>query len=623
MPVIVYNTGVHTSPIYIVPAPLVSFDKQVYNNVGRPGFGADYTITLQGTIIPTHGNPVYLEAASGGSGEADFFAGGNGAWQTTSEIEENTPEYTPLSGLQLLDATIAKQYMIRRVFTNPIVSGIAKPIKVQIKGWGEKGLTPGSGIVFYGFVDSITFDSDGQWAKPSTYTVVMRNSTFLNSPQSTAAFPSGWNEHFNKESGNYAISSFTENFDIQEDGRKTIVWGSGTGFRKAPQNFLKVYTVNRSIAAVGSPVYADDGSYKDGLSPWQQASGFIYDYLTISATGSDFYQQFTPYGSRILGGSGTGINNSGLWKAANFTYQETIDKEAGAYSLNESFIMYSGEHPVLENITVNTDISDNGTVTVNVQGTIEGLNTIAFEKSGDAFKNAYNYYKVVTSGTPVSAYMIARGAIQKEGNWDDRLNNQRVEWLHPKPLSHSVAQDFSAGSISYTYSFDNRPPNLIPGSVSESIQIQDTYPGELFSVTPVIGRSQPVLQYLNSRSEYKRSLSINVTMEPISPYLYSLGGTGQFVVNNSGLVPFAGANSSGGPRQLIQKLYIREKPSIVYTQELNEIFQAANPVNDPFFDVHRGKCYHSAPTENWDARTRNYSYSIEWTYERKPGSKFT
>ena len=178
---------------------------------------------------------------------------------------------------------------------------------------------------------------------------------------------------------------------------------------------------------------------------------------------------------------------------------------------------------------------------------------------------------------------------------------------HPKPLTRSVARNFSAGTISYTYNFDDRPPNLIPGSISESIQVNDTYPGEIFSVTPVIGRSQPVLQYLNSRSEYKRSLSINVTMG--KPTGYAWGTEPGANVDISGRI-------TGNHDNILKSLMLHQKPSISNSFELNYIYQAANPVNDPYFTVVGGKCFHSAPTESWDAKTRNYTYNIEWTYER-------
>jgi hypothetical protein len=263
--------------------------------------------------------------------------------------------------------------------------------------------------------------------------------------------------------------------------------------------------------------------------------------------------------------------------------------------------LYSGGFPVLETITINQDTGEDDSNTVNIQGTIQGLNTVdGFAASGNAYFNALSYFTgVVDTGIPSTSYYYARGILR------DFNNPSIIPWLHPRPLTKSVATDFNAGTISYTYNYDDRPANLVPGSISESIQISDTYPGELFSVTPVIGRSQPVLQYLNSRSEYKRSLSINLTMGTTG--VLSFGS-----VNNKG----ENIDTSGTRRSILQRMLLTEKPSILRTSSLNDIFQAANPVNDPNFTVANGKCFHSAPNESWDARTRSYSYSIEWTFER-------
>lgn len=567
MPVIITKNNVD---YYLIPAPLVSFNKQTYNNIGRPGFGSDYSISLQGTLVQTHGNPYYSGATAGLS---------TASWTTTSQVESQ--EITVVSGLQGLDATIKKQELIRSLFSNPVVSGVAKPIKVTIRGWDEDP-TRGSGISFYGFVDDLSFDSDGRWANPGSYTVNLRNASFLQS--AAGQFPSGYNE--NVQSG-YSISSLNETFDIQEEGRTTLNFISSSG-RKTLQSTNKVYTVNRSVTAVGSPIYNSNGGYLNNLAPWQQASGFVYQYLG--------------FGSGIIASNLSGARSSavsslinGNYNAANFVYQENIDKEAGTYSLTETCLIYSGAYPVIENITINHDIGENETNTVNVQGTIQGLNTFnGFASSGSAYANAHSYWTgVVDTGTLNNAYYYAKGILPSANSW-----------LHPKPLSKSIARDFGAGTVSYTYGFDDRPPNMIPGSISESIQVNDTYPGEIFSVTPVIGRSQPVLQYLNSRSEYKRNLSINITM----------GQTGipSWQTNGNGLLN-GGASAN---RAALQAMFITEKPSISQTSALNEIFQAVNPINDPYFTVAQGKCFHSAPTESWDARTRNYTYSIEWTYER-------
>ena len=574
MPIIVTKSGIEYN---LVPAPLVTFNKQVYNNVGRPGFGSDYTVTLQGTLLPTHGNPTTT-----GLSTAD--------WTRSSNVESE--EVVALSGLQLLDVTIKKQEYIRNLFTNPTISGIAQPIKVQIKGWNEAGAgSPGSGLIFYGFVDDLSFDSDSRWANPTTYTVNLRTSSFISSAN-VGTFQIG-NE--NVQSG-YWISNLTDTFDIQEDGRSTLTFRDVVGGMKKIDKIDKVYSINRSITAVGSPVYDTGGGYLNGLSPWQQASGFLHAYLKVGS-GNLYETNLSGIKSNTLGQF-----TNGLYKAANFVYQESIDKEAGSYSITETFLLYSGLSPVIENITINHDVAENGINTVAVQGTIQGLNTISgFFHSGNAFINAYTYLTgVIDTGVPSTAYYYARGIMRGVSN----LTENFVPWLHPRPLSKSFAHDLNAGSISYTYSFDDRPANIIPGSISESIQINDTYPGELFSVTPVIGRSQPVLQYLNSRSEYKRNLSINITM----------GQTGDptfLNVNNVGNI-----SDSASRRSVLQRMFINEKPSISQTAALNDIFQAANPVNDPTFTVANGKCFHSAPTETWDPRTRNYSYSIEWTYER-------
>lgn len=543
---------------YLVPAPLVSFSRQTYNNVGRPGFGVDYSVSLEGTLVPTHGNPFY----SGGA--ADLSAD---SWTQTSEVE--AAEITEVSGIDRLNATIRKQELIRDLFSNPVESGIAKPIKVKIKGWeDENAADPGSGLYFYGFVEDVAFGSEGRWANPGSYTVRLRTSNFINSVN--GIFASG-NE--TNQDGPF-VSNVSETFNIQEAGRVTISW-SGTNI----ESLDKIFTVERSMSAVGSPVYDEDGGYLNDIEPWQQASGFVHEYLLPSYTGN--------FGllSSSISSYGTG----------NYIYTESIDKEAGSYSLSESFILYkSGSHPIIEEVSLQYNKSENGINEVTVQGQIEGINSlIGLTGISNKYTNALSYVSGVleyNENSIVNTYNYAKSILDS------------TQWLNPKLLSKSYTYDVSNGRISYNHVFNDRPPHIIPGSISESVQINDTYPGEIFSVTPVIGRSQPVLQYLNSRSEYKRSLSINVTMDSTGNLYTSLptGQNGEF----------------NGSYSHLQNIYINQKPSVLQPASFNMIYQAVNPVNDPNFTVVNGKCYHSAPTESWDARTRNYTYNIEWTYER-------
>lgn len=576
MPVtITRGTGNAALSYSLVPAPLVSFNKQIFNNIGRPSFGSDYSISLEGTLIQTHGNPVYVSGAGG------TIAGTGESWTQTPTIEVddtgNGKEVQPVGTNDLLAATISKQEYIRWLFSAPSVSGVQQPLKIKIDGWGGSE----EAIEFYGYAEDISFPSEGRWALPTTYNVNLKAASFVNSANNI--FEPGYTEHSGIK---YAISSLTDNFDIQEDGRFIASYSDiNAQGSKTLTNLTKVFSVSRSITAVGMPVYDTNGAYRDGLEPWQQASGYIYEYIQPQNTGLTPSGKYNP----------AGFNEAGL------SFQETIDREGGTYTLTKNYTLYSGEHPVVDSITIDKQVGENHSHTIVVQGNIQGLNTIpGVSVSGNAYINALHYYTGVLEsdgGTGIpNAYYFARTL----------LGSGNQYWLHPKPLSKSAASDFSAGTISYSYTFDDRPPNIVEGSISESIQIADTYPGEIFSVTPVIGRSQPVLQYLNSRSEYKRSLNINITMGPIGTGFNPVLGS---QVDNNGKI-------TNLHRNYLQSMFFSQKPSISNKADLEYIYQAANPQNDPNITIAPGKCYHSAPTESWDARTRTYSYSIEWTYER-------
>jgi hypothetical protein len=48
MPVIITKGG---TDFYLVPSPLLSFSRSTFNNVGRAGFGAEYSATHQPLVL--------------------------------------------------------------------------------------------------------------------------------------------------------------------------------------------------------------------------------------------------------------------------------------------------------------------------------------------------------------------------------------------------------------------------------------------------------------------------------------------------------------------------------------------------------------------------------------------
>ena len=77
-----------------------------------------------------------------------------------------------------------------------------------------------------------------------------------------------------------------------------------------------------------------------------------------------------------------------------------------------------------------------------------------------------------------------------------RANSAVGVTLNARPLSVSVSANEITGEVTYNASYDNRPTNYFPNSISENITVSDTSPGDQYAVIPVIGGSTgPILQF--------------------------------------------------------------------------------------------------------------------------------
>jgi hypothetical protein len=119
----------------------------------------------------------------------------------------------------------------------------------------------------------------------------------------------------------------------------------------------------------------------------------------------------------------------------------------------------------------------------------------------------------------------------------------------------------------------------------ENIQISENFPGDLFSIIPVLGRANgPVAQDLGSRTERTVSLSIELAMEPPS------FGTGSIT-------------------DLRSAFY--NNPRITQPDSFNRIYQAARPALQYTDSTYE---FVSPPQESFNPRNGVYSYNITWTF---------
>ena len=506
--------------------------------------GSDYSINLAGQILQNKGNPI---ASTGADFSSSFSVA---SWTSTQTADDD-----PLHGVgssDLLISTITKLEQLRYLLSPPT------GVKVEVVGFDHS-----QGLRLYGDVKSFQVDSNGNWATPASYSIEIGCSNFINSANS-GLFANGKSE----DNFTYYISSVKENWGIQESD--TVVVDTGNW-----SNVGKIYNITHSLEAKGKRVYDSGGALL--LQPWQQASGYVNGVISLgSANLPD---------SLLMVTSGYYVTDRKL--------VESIDKFGGSYSVDESFsYVPSGMFPsgrfAFEECSISVDKSESALTTVSIQGTIVGIETnspTGVSGTGvSKYSNASGYYDIISS----HLYTRAR-------------QNSGLTWLHPKPKSTTVGRLPNAGQVTYSYNYDTRPPSLVTGSIMEDISIQDTYPGQLISETPVIGRNQPVLSYLGSRSAYKRNLSINIQMDAITP-----NWTYNDVDSNGKLT---NVTATG-----VRNWMITQKPSVSHSGDFQIIYDAANPANES--GVIPTKTFYTEPQEDWNFKTGSYSYTISWTYER-------
>lgn len=393
-----------------------------------------------------------------------------------------------------------------------------------------------------------------------------------------------------------------------------------------------------------------------------------------------------------------GTNLPQYYRPFNYQRNQSVNKTDGSMNITETWVLASGHQfgaagaangwqhtPVTEECDVSVDES-NGLITCSINGTVTGLNgDVRFASAGalgfDPLRDGYHFGTGRQTEDP-SAYGTGRGdntpAMPGSGNlFDltlDKFQNAQKRFygtglpkdvsgieaqLHdramilakrafnPVPVSKSVSSNPVAGTISYTYQFDTRPTNLIPGTIMENVSIQDTYPSHVAAITQVIGRrTGPVIQDIGTQTEYRRSLTIDCVVSGVNFGRddMSSGQYGRTQYKAFVDTPVAGGWVDGGAavgggaadinpattrnikrRGSVALALCHLKPSQVthpYNQRdaILDIIYGAAPIagGTDAAGVNRNisKAFVSSPpSESWNPKTGEWSYNIEWTYE--------
>ncbi len=623
MPVRVFYKNKELDPCTIRPTPLVTIDTNILKTGGGESYGVSYAITLTGTLLADQGTP-YAFKKLPDNPRYDFHIPLGmptvyycGPYNVFDRTISHYTGANPLLQRPLkqkvclensLDAILSKQSALKALFA---LDGQ----RLEITDWDFDD-APVTSIVCYPRVLNISF-ADGIYVDRCDYTITLEADTLLDHRLNAEEIATLWSSSCHR-SGEFGpddyqgvkftgtgineatlvgslsgafIQDYNESWSIEVDDAQS----------ESIDPFLpKTYRVTHNLSATGKTHYRPSDEYEVHKSDaWVEAKKFVQSRLIHDADAKVLKTDTNVNKPRRGNVSGIYPNYPGMlgkgvfdladtYRGYNHTRTENIDKTAGSYSCTETFLLASGNS--YENYTLDISSStDNPFVSVSMNGMIKGLADIS--PSGYINTNPVSDISSISEKTAYTHAITKYNKISNSGRFGigsdlfKRANNSVAVPLNAQPRSVTLGVNEFTGEINYSLSFDNRPTNIISGVLNEQISVNDTYPGDVFATIPVLGRSTgPVLQYMGTRTEYRRDLSINLTLDYTK-------------------IPY------GKERNPI----LLKKPSVVQptAQQLHELIIEMSPANE--YGIR--KYFISPPSESWNPKDGTYSLNISWTYE--------
>ena len=547
MPIRVYYENNQAQPCTIRPTPLVSIASNLVKNGAGENIGVNYSITLNGTLLADKGSP-YAPGYDfvGNPVPAPNLIGPLNAFDSNlSHTNQNKPPMQDIPVNQAAYAILKKQQALRALFS---IDGQ----KVEITDIDND--LPA--ITFYPRNVNIDFQ-ENIYVERCDYTITLEcDAIYSGETYQPEIIPSG----------DAFINDFTEDWSIEVDeGQAESI------------DLPRTYRITHNLSATGKTSYIPTNTGVVKTVAWQEAKKFILNKICDNAADFNCYPN-------IFGkiGSGT-LNLISSYRGFNHVRNEQLSESAGTYSITETWFLASGTAYETYNLSLSSSI-DAPFLSVSIDGTIKGLTEFSASGFGgnannagkkNAYDNALSKYNQITNN----------GQFGLTSDAYKRANNSVAVQLNSQPRSISVGSNQFTGELTYNLQFDNRPTNIISGVLSETISVNDTYPGDIFAIIPVLGRKTgPVLQYIGGRSEYRRDISINLTMDYTK-------------------IPYGTTRNT----LLLQKPSVIEPTATQLAQLIGEL----SPANEPGIR----KYFISPPSESWNPKEGTYSINLGWTYE--------
>ena len=598
---VVQFTDLNNQTRKLMPAPFVTVTKS-YDKAGDGEMlGCNYDITLTGTIVAHKGSP-----------QSD------GDWITTDVDEVLTTDQRHKSVLNKIKA-------ISNLFSSDNDGGLL-----------EINLSDGTdGFSAHVQIDGVDFSEGNNLVQKTTYTINLTTS-ILYGPAGQVAD----NEQFP-----YNIQSADESWDLghMEETSATL---SALGVI----DIKKSYQLTHTMTAVGKPKWdatTDKGvllnptttdptlATSEGGEAWHQALLYIKDKIgtgTTSGSVATGYQSALDMDNPIPNATLIGFYGLNLdatvYGAYNYTRTQQIDKKAGSVSITETWILASAT--TTETIDISIDNSEdtdssNSTNSMTISGTIRGLAVAPVNAATNLANTDDNETKYINAKARLAVILPFMDNLAKV-TANEFICSGCGAFFSALPDSKQVGINRLKGEITYSFVYTDKHKEFGDGIQSASFNISDTLPAHVLAVTPVMGRKHgPVIQDAGSQTEYKRSLSIDITVNKKKIGLLSSAISLQTKLedlkpSNFGVVQHAlvgvdlhPAGCLDAPFNLADVVACNNVAPMngrTIREQLADVIESAAPTTFLKFRVS------SPPSESWDIGSGKYTFRIEWIYEK-------
>lgn len=320
------------------------------------------------------------------------------------------------------------------------------------------------------------------------------------------------------------------------------------------ENVARTYVLTHNVSAKGQLVFDSVGDVT--IQPWERARNYVLPKLGLD--------------NNILMSSG--VNNlPSYYGGYNHVRSESIDKAGGSYTVNETWVIASGS--AIEDFTVTTSREQGSALrTASIQGEIRGLET----RDSNMNLLGSKYYHADVKWNQVQLGLA------------NRVQLYSGVAVNSTPISSTVGTNPVAGTITYSYEYNNRPTHIVSDTLMENITVTHSKNIDVFAEIFILGRTQgPILQNLGT----KRAKTVNINIDLVMNFVQNTGDQSLNTLKN---------------------YFTLSKPSLLapYSTQIQSILDANNPLNYGYTTA-----FVNEYQESWNPSTGSYSLSAGWTYE--------